>query len=103
MSCAIIRVIENGSLYKKQRIVIVQTDYKFGDSFVEIFRKLGIVGIHISYNGSIVLTLNKKFGKTGSVIDKLYRVLVACGQPKTLQSSVRVLMRIQEHQHVIKH
>ena len=55
---------------KEQRVIIVKTHYKYGESYVETARKVrGIFGRQNEPNKSTVQRLIKKFEETGSIMD----------------------------------
>jgi transposase len=55
---------------KEQRIIIMKTHYKYGESYAETVRKdRGIFGRQNAPNESTVRRLIKKFEETGSIMD----------------------------------
>jgi len=56
---------------KEQRVIIVKTYYKYGESYAETVRKVhGIFGRRNALYQSTVQRMNKKFEETGSIMDR---------------------------------
>ena len=55
---------------KEQRVIVVKTHYKYGESYAETFRKIrGIFGRRNAPNQSTVQRIIKKFEETGSIMN----------------------------------
>jgi len=55
---------------KEQRLIIVKTHYKYGESYAETVRKVhGIFGRRNALSQSTVQRMNKKFEETCSIMD----------------------------------
>ena len=55
---------------KEQRVIIVKTHYKYGESYAKIVRKVrGIFGRRNAPYQSTVQRMIKKFEETGSIMD----------------------------------
>jgi len=76
-----LRLVVTERYTKEQRVIIVKTLYKYGESYVETVRKLhGIFGRQNAPHQSTVKRMIKKFEETGSIMDSKLPVRHCTGQ-----------------------
>ena len=90
---------------KEQRVVIImETHYKYGDSYAETVRKLrGIFGRRNAPYQSTVKRMTRKSEETGSIMDSKVPVRHRTGRSPDNFAAVSESVAAQEHRFAIVH